>query len=60
VFEIKIDLDKKCRRCKKPGATQGGWCLACVAKGIKNGEFDHIIKPIKKVVEQAQKGGEDE
>lgn len=47
VFEININLDKKCKRCGKPGAGPGGICLSCVADGIKNGEFDDIIKPIK-------------
>jgi len=44
-FTINIDLDKKCTRCKKPGATTaGGLCLECVAKGIKEGKYDHIIR----------------
>ena len=29
-----IDMDKPCRRCGKPGATQGGLCLRCVAEDI--------------------------
>ena len=44
---INIDLDKKCTRCGKKGATQGGVCLACVAKAVKNGELDHIINKYK-------------
>jgi len=42
--EISINLDKKCVRCGKGGATQNGLCLACITKAIKNGELDHIIK----------------
>lgn len=49
---IRIDLDKKCKRCKKGGATPCGYCLECVSKMIKEGKFDHIIKPIKKAVEK--------
>lgn len=44
---ITINLDKKCRRCGKPGATDGGLCLKCISKGIKAGEFDPILKPIR-------------
>ncbi len=44
---IDIDLDKKCKRCGKGGATQCGVCLSCIAKGVKAGEFDHIIKKYK-------------
>ena len=66
MLEIRIDIDKKCKRCKKPGATKSGICLACINKGIKKGEFDHIIKPLKDIVKavvavtkkQAQKGGD--
>lgn len=29
-LEIVIDLDVPCRRCKKPGATQNGYCLKCI------------------------------
>lgn len=41
---IKIDLDKKCIRCGKGGALPSGLCMACVARGIQEGKFDHIIK----------------
>lgn len=44
---ISIDLHKKCIRCKKPGATQSGYCLGCVAKMVKEGKFDHILKRIE-------------
>lgn len=53
MLEIKIDLDKKCKRCGKPGPTESGICLACINKGIKKGEFDHIIKPIGDIVKKA-------
>jgi hypothetical protein len=31
---ITIDMDRKCARCKMPGATQNGLCLSCIEKGI--------------------------
>ena len=40
---IKIDLDKKCKKCGELGATQNGYCLKCLAKMINGGEFDNII-----------------
>lgn len=44
---ITIDMDKKCKRCGKKGATQSGFCMKCISTGFKNGEFDHILKPLK-------------
>lgn len=44
---INIYMDKKCKHCHKAGATKSGYCLGCVAEMIKEGKFDHIIKPIK-------------
>jgi len=44
---INIDLDKKCIRCGRGGATQSGVCLKCISKAIEAGEFDHIIKRAK-------------
>jgi hypothetical protein len=41
---INVDLDKKCKRCRKPGATQGGYCLGCLGKMVSEGKFDHILK----------------
>ena len=49
---IKIDLDAKCKRCGKGGATQSGVCLPCFNKAIQNGEFDHIFKKYKPVMKQ--------
>lgn len=43
VHQIDIDMDKKCVRCKKGGATQGGFCLSCVLKNMKEGKYDHIF-----------------
>ena len=34
VHTIEINQDKKCIRCGKGGATQGGLCLECVSKRI--------------------------
>jgi len=44
---IHVNLDAKCERCGKDGATQSGICMACMAKAVKNGEFDHILKKHK-------------
>ncbi len=45
---ITIDLDIKCKRCGKKGATEGGTCLSCIALALERGEFDHILhKPQK-------------
>lgn len=55
MLEIKIDLDKKCKRCGKGGAGKGGYCLACVAKGIQEGKYDDIIKPLKREVKNVLK-----
>ena len=44
-YTIHVDLDAKCKRCGKGGAVESsGICMACVAKGVKRGEFDHILK----------------
>ncbi len=34
-----INFEKKCKRCKNDGALPNGYCMACVAKMIKNGEI---------------------
>lgn len=47
---IHINLDSKCKRCGKGGATDNGVCLPCINKALKNGEFDHIIKPLRNKV----------
>ena len=43
-LEIHIDMDRNCDNCGKGGATPSGYCMACVAKQIKAGKFDNIIK----------------
>ena len=45
---IIIDTDKPCKRCGQGGATQGGYCMACVLKNMKEGKYDHILKSIRK------------
>ena len=45
---ITINMDQKCKRCKKPGAANGGYCLECILKMMKEGKFDHIFDKIKK------------
>lgn len=46
-MEIKVDLGKKCKRCGEKGACENGLCLSCVVKGVKKGEYDNILKPIR-------------
>jgi len=53
-YKITIDLDKKCKRCGKGGATPGGICMGCVAKAVKNGECDHILKKYKPQIRKAE------
>lgn len=43
VHRIVIDIDKKCLRCGKGGATQGGYCLSCALKNLEEGKYDHIF-----------------
>ncbi len=43
---IEINLDKKCKRCKKVGATQTGYCMECITKNIKKGKYEHLIQKI--------------
>lgn len=45
--EIRVNLDAKCVRCGRGGATQSGVCLPCINKAIKNGEFDPISNKYK-------------
>ena len=45
--KINVNLDAKCSRCGKGGATQSGLCMECIAKGVRNGEYDHILKPLR-------------
>jgi len=43
-YEFTVNLDKKCKRCGKGGATDGGYCMACVLKNLNEGKYDHILK----------------
>lgn len=45
---LHVNLDQRCKRCKKPGATQNGYCLSCIVKMIDEGKFDHLFDKIKK------------
>jgi hypothetical protein len=47
MFTIEIDMDRKCKRCGKGGATPGGLCMRCITRALKAGEFDHILKKAK-------------
>ena len=49
--EFRVNLDAKCKRCGQGGATQSGICMGCIAKGVKKGEFDHIINQYKPKIE---------
>jgi hypothetical protein len=51
-FVININLDAKCKRCGKGGATQNGLCMTCITKAFKAGEFDHIIKSMREKVKK--------
>ena len=44
---INVDMDKKCSRCGKNGATQNGICMKCMGNMVKKGELNHIIKKVK-------------
>ena len=48
--DITINLDAKCKRCGKGGATQSGVCLPCINKAMQDGEFDHILKRLRKKI----------
>ena len=41
---ITINMDQPCRRCKKKGATEGGYCLKCILRMMREGKFDPILK----------------
>jgi len=50
---IRVDLDKKCKQCKKSGATESGICLECINKNLKSGKYDSILAKYRK-----KKGGD--
>jgi hypothetical protein len=44
MLTINIDMNKKCKRCRKPGVagTEGkysDYCMGCIAKMIRKGEI---------------------
>ena len=45
--DIVINLDTKCVRCGKGGATQSLICLPCFNKALRKGEFNYILKKYK-------------
>jgi len=53
-YQINIDMDKKCSRCGKGGATDGGLCMTCVVKAMKKGEFDGLIKKDRHIFENME------
>ena len=46
-FILTINTDAKCKRCGEGGATKSGLCMRCIAKAVKNGEFNHILHKYK-------------
>jgi len=46
---IHVNLDNKCKRCGKGGATQSGYCLSCILKNLEEGKYDHIFKKHREV-----------
>lgn len=38
-MSLRINMDAKCERCGKKGATQRGLCLKCIGKEIKAGRI---------------------
>ena len=46
-FEIKINLDKKCKRCHRGGPGPGGYCLSCIADMVASGEIDILKAKLK-------------
>jgi hypothetical protein len=61
-FTINIDLDRECKRCGKGGATDSGYCITCITKRIREGKYNHILKPgkspLRSAAEMAKEGGE--
>lgn len=53
---LHVNLDAKCQRCGKGGATQNGLCLPCITKAIKAGEFDHIFKRTREEAKRKLRG----
>ena len=47
-YNITIDMDKKCSKCRKPGAMPNGICMSCLSKNMKAGEYDHVIRAAHK------------
>ena len=43
---ITINMNRKCKLYKKPGVANGGYCLACILKLMKDGKFDHIFDKV--------------
>lgn len=41
--KIEINMDKKCVRCGKGWATQGGYCLECINRNLNEGKYDHLL-----------------
>ena len=46
--EIIIDMDIKCLRCRKKGATQNGFCLSCINKFLVENGVENIHVAMEK------------
>ena len=56
---ITVDMNRRCRRCRRPGAVNNGLCLRCIEKAIMAGEFDHILRPASENEGMAKNDAED-
>ncbi|BAS31193.1 hypothetical protein DEHALATV1_0090 [Dehalococcoides mccartyi] len=50
-FVIHVNLNAKCPRCGKGGSVNGGVCMECMSKALKNGELDATLKPLRNMVQ---------
>lgn len=42
---LSVNMNAKCKCCGKGGAVNNsGVCMKCIAKAVKRGGFDHLIK----------------
>ena len=45
---IDVNLDAKCKRCGKGGATPSGFCIACVTKNMTEGKYDRLLDQVRR------------
>jgi hypothetical protein len=56
-IEIKVNFKKKCKNCGRKGATQSGFCLACIADQVKQDAASGQLRMDKDVKLEALVGG---